>query len=217
MTKREKKYSISLTALFSILIFLVLLLLPFRFILSYDRYYEKHFEKDLYEMYGKENVDDAHISVLNYLRYNERLNNEFSQRDKLHMIDVRNIIQFFLHILYSSVLILITGIMLRRREIIKRVIIKWSIYGSSFLILLIAALYLLKDYFNTIFIYFHKIFFFNDYWQMDKGDLLIRLYPVYFWENIFFYLLIISLIFAIIFIVGSMIINRKISNNIKQI
>jgi len=122
-----------------------------------------------------------------------------------------------LHILYSSVLILITGIMLRRREIIKRVIIKWSIYGSSFLILLIAALYLLKDYFNTIFIYFHKIFFFNDYWQMDKGDLLIRLYPVYFWENIFFYLLIISLIFAIIFIVGSMIINRKISNNIKQI
>lgn len=104
----------------------------------------------------------------------------FSNRDKLHMIDVKNIfvsisrLRSHLFALLLVAIIIITFVK-RLKQDIGRLLIFSTILGILPFLLLI---FLILMDFNKYFTVFHEIFFDNDLWLLDpKADRLINIFP----------------------------------------
>jgi len=65
----------------------------------------------------------------------------------------------------------------------------WAVFGLIFAILLFVAIN-----FNTLFTWFHKVFFEDGTWQFHPSDTLIRLFPLRFWQDAFIIVGVISLL-----------------------
>lgn len=185
----------------SILIALCLFLILLINAIDYSVYYRPDFYKTTYEKY---NVTDAaqmdmeevlRVSdyLIDYLKGKEESLKDFravvngqerlfySQRELLHMKDVRNL--FLGGLLVRKIclgigLLLLTALILTHRNFMKTLL--YSIIGTFLTALGIAGiltLVIISD-FNRAFVIFHQIFFSNDLWILDpETDWIIRLLP----------------------------------------
>ena len=67
----------------------------------------------------------------------------------------------------------------------------WAVIG-----LIVAIIVLVTVNFNSLFTWFHQIFFESGTWQFHPSDTLIRLFPMRFWRDAFILVGLISLMFG---------------------
>ena len=105
----------------------------------------------------------------------------FNDREKAHMIDVRNLFVGGLWLRRGAILVLGISflVLIRTKADWKRLLPKsFLISMSSFIGVTLVAGFVFMTDFNRYFTIFHEIFFTNDLWLLDPyTDLLIRMLP----------------------------------------
>lgn len=196
--------------LFSITIVLLILFFSFSLIIFNFNFYEKEFEKyNIYDKLGKEEVDNVTIELINYFKGRGELKSEiFSEKEKLHLLDVKNLIRksflFFYFVLISFILLL--GYSFYKKD---RNIGKYFIFGGllAFLLTLIVLL-LIKINFDFLFTQFHYLAFDNELWLLSEKDILINLFPAGFFYDFMIRIFFSNCFFAFIFIIFGMLFNK---------
>ncbi|HCJ59002.1 MAG TPA: TIGR01906 family membrane protein [Clostridiaceae bacterium] len=166
-------------------------------------YYRAEYEKyNISENLAIEQKDlmDSTSKLLNYLRDNRKdldfqtmvngIEQEFfSARDKLHMVDVKNLFIIGRNI-RNGILILLLFIilMLKYNKTISFDLGKALLMSSIAGVLPIALLIILINIdFYKYFTIFHEIFFTNDLWLLDpNADRLVNIFPEGFFSDIAF-------------------------------
>ena len=160
-----------------------------------------------------DDVMDVTYEMMSYLRGNrENLDVEttvagevrefFNDREKAHMVDVRNLFLggMDLRLAASAIAIAALLILMFAKANWKKILPQSFLIGLGIFIVLVGILgVLVATDFNKYFILFHEIFFTNDLWLLDPDtDLMIRMLP----EGFFFDMVIrIGSIFIILLIV----------------
>ncbi len=193
------KYKKLLTLIISILMVLtipfIIYLYNFNSIAFDEDFYKKEFlENNVYDNLENYYIENINNDFLNYLR-NEKnnllINNDFfNEREKTHLLDVKNLIQTIFTIFYISIILFLLLFILliilmdfNFKLIIKRLLIILTI--GSFLTLLDAVLFLILSNFNFSFVFdlFHETFFsFGTYTFDTAYEKIVILYP----QNLFF-------------------------------
>lgn len=117
-----------------------------------------------------DNQEELNRNVIDFFHGGD-LSDEFTQVEKDHMIDVRNLINylivFFVICLIVWLVLLFTGY--------------GDVMGGGLFSLLFPLLFLLP--FDLLFFFFHFIFFESGSWIFEEGALLIQLYPYGFFRD----------------------------------
>lgn len=154
--------------LIAVILFPVFLILLSSYLLIFDfSFYQKEFYKNnIYDLFPKDTVDKNANELIEYMKFNRdsMKTDFFNQKEKLHMIDVRNLIYKAEYILLFVFIILIILLVID-----KSIILKTLYYGSVLTILLVLMAVLLSPQFNNLFYNFHLIVFDNDLWMLDPS------------------------------------------------
>jgi len=188
---------------------LIIIFLPIAILLSILQYYShnesfymKEFRKyDVAEVTTMSEKDLSRVAkkLISYLKDESKdleikavvkgeVREVFGQREKQHMIDVKNLfikgrrlrnISLGLALLAIAIILLISKN--RKKDIYQAFL---SIYITPLLFMIVLYI-LLKIDFNKYFTYFHKIFFANDLWLLNpETDVLIQMLPLEFFIDI---------------------------------
>ncbi|WP_372999924.1 TIGR01906 family membrane protein [Lutispora sp.] len=192
-------------------------------------YYDSQYEKN--NIYGKlgikqEDLMESTEKLLNYLK-DKRKDLDFkvairgeeqeflSPRDKLHMVDVKNLFVIGRNIrngIFIFFLCLIGILIFKKSESnLSKLFLLSSILGTLPIIVLIM---LINIDFYKYFTIFHEIFFNNDLWLLDpKVDRLVNIFPETFFYDVALRIIIYYLtVQAVLFILGLTInIRRKLN------
>ena len=105
----------------------------------------------------------------------------FSEREVIHLADVKNLIKFFYRIQEATLLYVILyitlGFLLRKKHWWVR-LRKGLFWGSCLTLIIFAAVGIaLAADFDGLFTRFHEVSFNNLYWLMHPSDLIAKMYP----------------------------------------
>ncbi len=171
-----------LKILFVISIFLLIIFGNFKLYSLNFNFYKKEFLK--LNIYDKIPEADKHVlNLINYFKDKEELNNFFNEKEKLHLRDVKNLINIAFIIFYISLILFLIILIyfIYKKEYL---IIKSSLMISSVIVIFLLLLSTLIN-FDSFFINFHKIFFNNNLWLLNpETDNLINLFPEQFFYDI---------------------------------
>ena len=113
----------------------------------------------------------------------------FSNREALHMKDVKGLFHLTFRVQQASVLFLLLmagGALFRFRGGVREVLSRWAQHGaalSAALVVVVGAVSVLA--FGPLFELFHRISFRNDFWQLNSStDFLVMIFPFGFWRDI---------------------------------
>ncbi len=138
----------------------------------------------------------------------------FNDREKAHMVDVKNLFVGGMWLRRAAILVLALAIVLliKTNADWKRLLPKsFLITIGSFMGITLAAGVLFMTDFHRYFMIFHEIFFTNDLWLLDPDtDLLIRMLPEGFFLDMVKRIGLIFLILMIIVLVISVVILKSI-------
>lgn len=192
-----------------------------------ESYYHNQFEK--LAIYGRFNIpkqqlNDVNHALLNYLRHGQgdinisintiNINSSenasidekfFNERETTHLVEVRELIQTSLIILYFCLtvfILLMLIIYFRKKEQFIRNMMTIMISGSALNIIAMLSLgtMLLTD-FSGFFTKFHLALFESDTWLLNpQTDNLIRMFPEQFFYDIGIRIAVNSLIISIVII-----------------
>lgn len=211
---------------FSLILFLVLLFTSFQIIVYNLNYYEGQYEKrNIAHKVGVSEKDLMFITenMLKYLKderntldmqvtVNNKLEEVFGQREKAHMVDVKDLFIMGTSIRNVGAIILVLFMIYFyfNKNIAFKILgfIKYVFLAIIGLILLLSSLLVIN--FNKYFTIFHEIFFDNDLWLLDPNeDILINIVPEDFFFETSMYILILFSFLMIISITIAEIIKRK--------
>lgn len=123
----------------------------------------------------------------------------YNERELSHMDDVKILVQQGLRVWFSTGLLFLLAILY--------LILTKSYFslknglrnGGFFTVGIIAAILLsVAIDFNTLFAWFHSLFFIGESWIFYYSDTFIRLFPIRFWMDCFIYIGVLSLLLAFI-------------------
>ena len=149
--------------------YLLILLIPI-FIISFNL----NFLIFNYNFYNNNDVND---NLLNYFKDKEELKFNYTEREYIHLNDVKSLINI-LEIIVYVLLLLILIIIFYDFDIEKILIISGLITIGIIFILVIFN-------FGFLFTKFHEVLFVNDYWLLPEDSLLIKTYPIEFFTGFF--------------------------------
>lgn len=128
----------------------------------------------------------------------------FTEREILHMTDVRLLLDILRYLLMLMLTIFIV------LTIFEAISVKWlslvwtALVGAGVaLVLSLLKLIVVAFAFDTMFVIFHKIFFLNDLWMLDSSSTLIKLFPTAFFSTIGLNSLFATIIISILVIIIS--------------
>lgn len=183
---------------------IVVILFPIVVILNVFNYYAftESFYRNELPKHNVENVQEA-LKVVNYLKDKDSLP-AMSEKEKVHMSDVKSIIQkvSLISNLSTAIFILASLVMLVRKHSISRILA----LGSALTALIALSFMVLSAVsFSSIFLLFHTTIFNNDYWLLPEGSVLTTLFPGSFFLSIFTKILITTiLISAFVFLLTTL-------------
>ncbi|MDD5086133.1 MAG: DUF1461 domain-containing protein [Candidatus Nanoarchaeia archaeon] len=185
--------------LIGLLIAFFLILLSFNILLNCN-----HFHKKLIEEYNDNPYFlEINKNVTKYITgLSSELDVDFSDDEKSHMKDVRNLIllEEFIFIIFSIAFFVL---------VYKRKIKINHIKKSTLIIFFIGFLCIITSlFFNTFFKLFHLIFFPQGNWQFLPSSLMIQVYQQSFFQNFFIATIALSVFIALIIHLISMVINH---------
>lgn len=160
---------------------LLIILSNLVFVLFYFPFYESEFEKlGVYDQLGKEQVDRETKNILNYFIGSEETlhNSSLSANERIHMLQVRDILRKILFLWLSLIVLFIVTLFLHPNF---RLVFLW---GSFAALVLIGLLVLFAMSFSSSFIALHEIVFQDLSWQLVAGqDVLLTMFPQQFFED----------------------------------
>ena len=180
-------------------------------------WYQKEFSRlNVYQKIEPGQVASQTFNIFSYLQDKERLTeNHYTDREKIHLTDVKNLINWAKVIDLLLIFCLIAQFWWLVKKKWKKYCLIENLFFASLIslviyLLLIALLYLA---FSQIFLGFHQLFFNNNYWQLDPNiESLIVIFP----PELFFALVnritVFSLITALLLLISSgsvLLINKK--------
>ncbi len=197
-----------------ILLILLVFLLSYRLLVFNEVFYKKEFLKyNIYDKFSKEEVDKNVNELVGYLNNKNTLETDFfNEKEKLHLKDVKSLIQTSF-IIFDITLFLIIAILiyLIHKKYYVEILNSFFYASISTLILtIIIALFSLFN-FNRFFTSFHLVLFSNNLWFLNSEiDNLIVLFPEVFFYDTFKAILITTFLLSLILLVATLIIKRKI-------
>jgi integral membrane protein (TIGR01906 family) len=183
----------------SIILFFLIFLQSF-FSLLYDLdFYNKEFNKNNVKVIGKE---DMVLNLFDYFEGEDEISSKyFNEKERLHLVDVKNLINYAAILYYILLFCLLFGLFYLHSKKGKFKLYLKKIFNFSALIVIGFTIVsvLLRNHFTYFFIKFHEILFTNDLWLLNpKTDVLIRLFPQQFFIDFVAMVFIKSIIFAFI-------------------
>ena len=141
-------------------------------------------------------VNNEGISYLEDLKFEDG-NPIFNERELSHMKDVKSVVSG----MRLAMAVLAIGILVSLQASIhsgkKQYFLKAMHFGGWLTIgLILAILLFIALSFDTIFSWFHQLFFESGTWQFYTSDTLIRLFPLRFWRDAFIFVALQSLLYA---------------------
>ena len=179
-----------------------------------DGVYKKEFEKyGIYSRLEVQDIEKINNDVLDYLKYkNVELNNEFfNQREKTHLKDVKELVQFILFLFYFSIalfFVLLSLIIILNKKNLKKIMKDIGIVFlfSGILTFLDAFVFWLMVKINFAFAFglMHKIFFKEGTYVFDPSfENIVVLYPQGLFYDITVKVVLDTLIFSLVlFLLG---------------
>ncbi|MBI2649915.1 DUF1461 domain-containing protein [Candidatus Woesearchaeota archaeon] len=167
--------------------FLLVLILPFLLFLLVLNFvgFDSSFYSQKFSEYNVGNISPLHEKVISFIegKINE-LPGDFNEREKQHLLDVRNAATISTIVLYILVflfiLLLIASILtLKVNNLITNFIGKILVFGGVLTIALAAILFfLINSDFSSTFESFHSLFFKKGTYVFDPAkEIIVRLYP----------------------------------------
>lgn len=210
----ELQKIVSFFAAFSFALFLVLL--SFQLYLYNNLFYDWQYEKNnIYTHFGYNETWAATHELWDYMHFQGGFySGFFSERDQQHMIDVRNIISFFTRLFFLSgflTLFFLLFIPFFTQQSFRSFFSSLFFRTSRFLLLFLVFFISAALFFDTVFLWFHYLFFPNDFWLLNPAtDRLIVLYPESFFFTIFLFIFLTVLLFALaLFFLGRFLRSQK--------
>ncbi len=167
--------------------FLLILILPFTLFLLVLHFvgFNSSFYSQKFSEYNVKNISSLHEKVISFItgKINE-LPDEFNEKEKQHLFDVRNaatistIVLYILVFLFISLLIA-SILTLKVNNLITNFIGKILVFGGVLAIALAAILFFfINSDFSSTFESFHKLFFEKGTYVFDPAkEIIVRLYP----------------------------------------
>jgi integral membrane protein (TIGR01906 family) len=207
--KRMKIIQYSILITLPIIIFLTTFLF---IIFDYNWYNQQFIKLGIYQKFTQQEVKTKIDNLFLYFRGGSKLpDDNYTEREKLHLVDLRNILIKIKII--NMILIIIFSLQLIATYLKQGVIktIKTLFWASLFsLIVYLLFIVLLTFSFNQIFLLFHKIAFSNDYWLLDPNvESLIVLFPPSLFAQLFTRVIKISFFIASILLLFSVLFQSK--------
>lgn len=166
-----------------ILLILILPLILFLLVLHFAGFDNVFYQKKFLE-YNSKNIS-LHGKVINFItgKINE-LPNEFNEREKQHLFDVRSLVKIstitlYVFIILFVILLLSSAFILKVNNKIINFVSKVLIYGGFLTLGLALILFLLINTdFSSAFGSFHKLFFQQGTYVFDPAkEIIVNLYP----------------------------------------
>lgn len=191
-----KRLSVLIVSILMILLVPIIIYLYNFNSIAFDKdFYKREFSKyNIYDNLKNYDIENINNDVLNYLKNDKNSNlienNFFNEREKTHLLDVKNLIGTILAIYYFSIslffLLCIPLIFLLNFKIEKivKIFLLVLLFGSALTLLEAVLLFILSNFnFDFIFDLFHKTFFiFGTYTFNPVFEKIVILYP----QNFFF-------------------------------
>lgn len=172
-----------------------------------NNFYLNEFEKyDVYNSLGKEAVLENYNLLMGYFKNKNNLDQSFfNDKEKTHMIDVKNLLMLAKYLLYLSAFIMAILILYLALRKDFHSLIKGIFLGSlSAIIMLLVFLAASLLDFSSMFLQFHFAFFSNNLWQLDPAtDNLIIMFQEGFFYDSFRAILVNSIITVVLILVSS--------------
>ena len=191
----------------------ILYLFNFNYFAFNEDFHKKEFKKyDVYNKLNNYDIEKINNDVLDYLKNkNTELidNGFFNEREKIHLKDVKDLIQFILVLFYFSIILffilLLTVIILNKKNL-KRIIKNLGIVFlfSGILTFLDAFIFwiMVKINFNFVFDSIHKIFFKVGTYVFDPSfENIVNLYPQQFFYDIIVKIVLNTLFLSLIILI----------------
>ena len=190
--------------LFMIIPFIIILFSFKLLVFNYD-FYEKQFDHELDKDFVKGNT----LNLFEYFKGNSELSDNFNEKEKLHLKDVKDLINKFLFMFYVLSMIFIISIVYLLYKKDFNAIRFNLIVGGCFTLFLILILVLFD--FSELFLRFHYLIFSNELWLLNpETDLLINIFTENFFFNFFKRIILnSSIISCILIFVGVLIKNVR--------
>ena len=119
----------------------------------------------------------------------------YNARELVHMEDVKTVVTGMrVALAISMVILLLITVSAVRGCWMQRLKSAFYMGGWAVIGLILAILLFVAMNFNTLFTWFHKVFFEDGTWQFHPSDTLIRLFPMRFWQDAFILVGVISLL-----------------------
>jgi len=187
--------------------------------------FDLNFYKDFYQKENlassigtsSDNLINNTQNLLNYLNKKEQLNTDwFSEKDILHMVDVRNLYTFSHNIMiYCFITFILSTIIIILILRGKSLLYITKIFNKVLLlfIVLIGGLSTIIAYnFNSFWIKFHTTLFSNDLWLLSPNESnLIKMVPEDFFVNLIIRIIIYILILFILLFTSNIVIRKKLT------
>jgi len=171
--------------------FLLILVLPFLIFLAVFNFYgfNMDFYKEKFSEYKvQNNVPEAasiNEKVINFITgKSENIPNEFNEREKQHLLDVRRVIRIstialYIFIVVFIVLLVISALILKANNYITNFVGKVLVFGGFLTIILAGLLFLfISSDFSAAFESFHTLLFQKGTYVFDPAkEMIVRLYP----------------------------------------
>ena len=191
------------------------------FYICFDiNFYKEFYQKENIANYigtSSDNLINNTQNLLNYLNKKEQLNTDwFSEKDILHMVDVKNLYTFSHNIMIYCLLTLIIStiiIILILRG--KSLVYITKIFNKVLLlfIVLVGGLSAVIAYnFNSFWIKFHTTLFSNDLWLLSPSESnLIKMVPEEFFISLITKIITYILILFILLFTSNIVIRKKLT------
>ena len=170
---------------------LLILFLPFILFLIVLNFigFDNLFYKEKFSEYGiRQNIpetDSLHQKVIDFIKGKaNELPRQFNEREKQHLLDVRNVIKaitiaLYVFIILFVILLIVSSYILKINNYIVNFVGKVLIFGGFLTIALALALFLFINYdFAKAFESFHGLFFEKGTYVFDPAkEIIVKLYP----------------------------------------
>ena len=183
-----KKFTIFIIILLIINLPILIYLTNFKLMIYNNNFYQKEFKKHkVYDEVG--NADEVLNEILLFFKNKSELSNVFTENEKSHLNDVKNLVISLNYVFYGLLLleiILLVLLFLAYRNNIK---VFFEIIGLIFVItglsivIFSLVLYIFSGSFSDIFVKFHLIVFPWGNWQFPDTSILIKMFPEQFFYD----------------------------------
>jgi integral membrane protein (TIGR01906 family) len=228
---RNNKIKKAFVALCSLFLVIVIIFSPLAYNLYNFSFYSSLYEKNgVYEVIDRQDAEKLTESVFGFFKSGAPFEKfelkggvqYFNSSEVSHLNDVRILLSRILLVFYVSsiLLILFTLILIEKcwTAFIKNLGIIMTA-SSAFVLVFLAALYVLASNFSHLFENFHYIFFPQGNWAFPEGSLIITIFPFGFFYDFFFSIVMSSLITSVVLFaagIGGIITVNKIQKRINN-